>query len=112
MSFDAKKFEHYKSVGESAGLSSVWSIYEVENLNDKYGVLDSPNLSLLYKNHSGDGGDVKVPVKGSRFLDLYIAADKAIKKSGDNSHVYIEGFDYDHEASSKDSIVFELITGS
>lgn len=38
------------------------------------------------------GRIIEIPIDGPRWLDLYIAADKAIAESGDDHHRFIEDF--------------------
>ena len=48
-------------------------------------------VQVAYDKHWGHR-TVFVEVLGNTWLDLYVAADKAISLSGDNHHVFIEAF--------------------
>lgn len=95
---DSKAFDnlynHYDQVRNKHGLSTSWSVYEVENLE-----LHHPYKGagiLLHKHHWGDK-PVTVPIEGNTYEALYIAADAAIRQSGDMHHSFIEGFEYNDE---------------
>jgi hypothetical protein len=85
------KDDHYDNVGYRLGIhSTVWSMSEVDDL-------DSPHpyrgaQTLVYNAHWGEK-PVYVPIVGTTWADLWVAADAAIKQSGDNHHVFIEGFE-------------------
>lgn len=81
--------DHYESVRKDLGLEARWSITEVKNLSERYpheGV-----ETVTYKDHWGDS-PVVVPVNGLTWAALYVAANAAIRDSGDKHHVYIENF--------------------
>jgi hypothetical protein len=91
-----RKSSHYHQVSEELGLSAIWSIYEINNLSDTHtyeGV-----ETVTYKDHWGqtedgeDIGPVVVKVNGFTWASLYVAANAAIRDSGDAHHVFIEGF--------------------
>lgn len=84
-----RKFAHYRSVAEDLGLSTVWSMYEVENLSDRYPYEGAK--SVTYSDHWG-GKTVVVPINGLTWAALFVAADAAIRDSGDQHHVFIEQF--------------------
>jgi hypothetical protein len=48
--------------------------------------------TLTHKDHWGENGDVVVPINGKSWAALYVAANAAICDSGDQHHVFIEGF--------------------
>jgi hypothetical protein len=76
------KMRHYTEVQDDQGLVSVWSIYEVDNL---YAEHPYPYCNKIQY------GDVYKSIFGNRWVDLYIAADRAIKASGDDQrHIFIE----------------------
>ncbi len=82
--FDTRN-KHFTHVQSAHDLQSVWSLYEVADLyaphsypasykikyNDQYTHIDTPR---------------------AEWIDLYIAADDAIKASGDSHHIFIEAF--------------------
>ena len=84
-----RKSEHFSSIKEDLGLRTIWSIYEVDNLSERYpfeGI-----TTVTYKDHWGKKPIVK-PVNGLTYAALYVAADAAIRDSGDDHHVFIERF--------------------
>lgn len=101
--FDTK-MNHYDSVKTELGLTSVWSLFDVKDLNSEHPYTDA--LILTYQDHWGEQGPVTVSIDGSLWRDLYRAADRAIRLSGDQHHIFVEGFRSDH------STELRLITGS
>ena len=95
--------EHFKEVRDSLGLTTIWSMYEVEDMSERHPYQGI--RTLTYKNHWGEGGDVVVPVNGLTWAALYVAANAAIRESGDLHHVYIEDFQ-----QVDDTLI--LVTGS
>jgi len=83
------KSDHYDDVGDKLGLSTIWSMFEVDDLNSPHPYRGAQ--TLVYKDHFGEK-PVYVPIAGITWADLWVAADAAIKQSGDNHHVFIEGF--------------------
>ena len=84
-----EKSEHYDAVAAERGFQTVWSIYTVTDLRQPHKYEGAKNL--VYRTHWGTG-EILVPIDGDSWVDLWAAADKAIKDSGDSHHVYIEGF--------------------
>lgn len=84
-----RKSDHFSSVKEDLGLRTIWSIYEVDNLSERYPFKGI--ATVTYKDHWGDKPIVK-PVNGLTYAALYVAADAAIRDSGDEHHVFIEQF--------------------
>jgi len=88
----------YNAAAKANNLESTWSLYEVENM-----MLPHPykNVSkVVHKNHWGKTA-VAVEIEGDRWIDLYVAADKAIKLSDDTHHSFIEGFAVNPDDSSE-----------
>ena len=83
------KSTHYENVQEDLGLKSIWSMYEVDNLNAPHPFEGAQEV--LYRNHWGPK-PVHVAVNGLTWAALYVAADAAIRDSGDEHHVFIEQF--------------------
>jgi len=94
--------DYWRGVADQNGFSAIWSMYEIGSCNQKHGFT---NDCLYYKLHWGEE-DVIVPVQGDTYLDLYRAADEAIKLSGDQHHVFIE------DVFVNDDGELELSTGS
>lgn len=87
--FDMKN-EHYSETRDQLGLRAVWSIYSVEELGDQHPYGDI--AEICYRDHWGDQ-PVYESVEGGTWLDLYEAADRAIRRSGDGHHIFIESFE-------------------
>ena len=103
--FDVK-FDYFDKIKADASFRSIWSIYEVNSIYDLSG-LEAENL--VYKDHWGHDQAVTIPlpVGNLRWYDLWVAADKAIIKSEDTHHFFIEDF----QKSSDGKMLF-LRTGS
>ena len=83
------KSDHYEKVKKDLGLSAIWSIFEVGNLSELHpfeGV-----TTVTYKDHWGDS-PVVTQINGATWAALYVAANAAIRDSGDEHHVFIENF--------------------
>ena len=89
-------YAHYKSVKNDLGLGAIWAMYEVKDLNESHPYKGIKTVT--YKDHFGetedgeDIGPVVVKVNGFTWASLYVAANAAIRDSGDKHHVYIENF--------------------
>lgn len=83
------KMELYSEVRQVEGLSAIWSIYEVEDLYAPHPFIAAQQIA--YKDHWGEKAIFK-GIDGDRWVDLYRAADAAIRESGDEHHVFIEHF--------------------
>lgn len=88
--------DHYESVKKDLGLSTTWSITEVDNLSNPHPYAGVETVT--YKDHWGqtedgeDIGTVVTTINGSSWAALYVAANAAIRDSGDKHHIFIEGF--------------------
>lgn len=92
--FDSK-YEHYNKVREELGLSSVWSLYEVEDLNNSHSFKNV--TKVVYRAHWGKK-PVSVAIVGNTWASLYVAADACIRDSGDDHHIFIESFTQEGDA--------------
>lgn len=86
--FEAKS-EHYSVVQSELGLRSIWSIYEVEDLNQPHPYAAA--AEICYRDHWGDAPVYEI-IPGPTWRDLYSAADRCIQRSGDGHHIFIESF--------------------
>ena len=84
-----RKHEHYAEVKQQEGLRAIWSIFEVEELGEQHPFKDA--LQVAYKDHWGEEA-VYEAIPGGTWIDLYIAADRCIRRSGDDHHIFIEAF--------------------
>ena len=96
------KMDYFYRTRDELGLSATWSIYEIDNFSERHpyeGV-----TTVTYKDHWGEK-TVVTPINGLTWAALYVAADAAIRDSGDDHHVFIEGF-------TQDGNTLVLTTGS
>lgn len=87
-----EKHGYFKEIAESNDFKSIWSLYETYPFDAAE--IPYPNArKVRYTMHWGDR-PIDVCIKGiGTWVDLWRAADEAIKLSGDDHHVFIEGFD-------------------
>lgn len=99
------KSNHYDSVKKDLGLRSEWSIFDIDNLNERHpfeGV-----RTVVYADNWG-GVNASCQVNGLTWAALWVAADAAIRNSGDEHHMFIEGF---RQSKDYPEVLF-LSTGS
>lgn len=84
---------------------TVWSIYDMESFSDLSPVYPGCTLISEY-----NGDDTSVIVKGSTWLDLWIATNELVKKNPDahGNHIFIEGY----KQSPSDPNLFYVYFGS
>jgi hypothetical protein len=97
-----RRYDHYSQVKTELGLDTIWSITEVDNLGDPH-----PYQGVKYVTYRDfwNDGIVTKAINGNTWAALYIAANACIRDSGDDHHVFIEGFKQSGESLS-------LYTGS
>lgn len=83
------KMDHYTEVKQQEGLRAIWSIFSVEELGEQHPYLNA--TEICYRDHWGDAA-VYETIQGGTWVDLYIAADRCIRRSGDDHHIFIESF--------------------
>lgn len=97
-----RKHDYYNRFREQNGLRTVWSIFELE----EHGfMLDHPWTGarvLVYHDR------MTAPIEGPTWGDLYRAANEVIHRSGDDHHIFIEGF----APYGTDNSMLTLSTGS
>lgn len=84
--FDTKN-DHYTQVAEEEGFTSIWSMYEIEDLDAEHPY--PSDTFVVYKDHWGTN-PVHCAVYGRRWRDIYRAADNCIRLSEDGHHIFIE----------------------
>lgn len=84
-----RKMDHYSEVKQQLGLRSIWSIFEVEDLNQPHPYAAA--AEICYRDHWGDAPVYEI-IPGPTWRDLYSAADRCIQRSGDGHHIFIESF--------------------
>ncbi len=81
-----EKMDYYRQFRGQNDLSAIWSMYELP----VHGFLQShPYSSDVFVVYQGG----HVSVMGSTWGDIYRAADCAMRNSGDDHHIFIEGFE-------------------
>lgn len=81
--------DHYEAVRQGAQLKSIWSIFSVRDLSQPHPYVDA--AEICYRDHWGDQ-PVYETITGPTWADLYAAADRSIRRSGDDHHIFIESF--------------------
>ena len=84
-----RRYDHYNQVKKDLGLDAIWSVTEIDNLNEPHpyeGV-----KYVTYKKFWGEG-IVTQAINGNTWAALYVAANACIRDSGDDHHVFIEDF--------------------
>jgi hypothetical protein len=85
------KMDYYAEFKSDNGLETIWSIYELPI----HGFLSEHPfkgaLQVAYKQYWGDQ-PVFEEIEGGTWADLYRAADRCIRRSGDDHHIFIEHF--------------------
>lgn len=97
-----RKHRHFESVQKDLKLDSIWSMYEVDNLNDSHTFTGV--TKVVYRNHWGKN-PVSCAINGNTWAALYVAANTCIRDSGDTHHIFIEKF-------TKEADALILSTGS
>ena len=100
--YEAKHMSFYE-IKEANGFVSMWSIYD--GVNDPNELSPYEGKTMTYLDNWGEPVEVTLPPGKLTWLQLWEAADKCIKESGDKHHVFVEGF-------RKNGGILELITGS
>lgn len=100
--YEAKHMSFYE-LKEANGFVSMWSIYD--GVNDPNEISPYEGKTMTYQDNWGEPVEVTLPSGKLTWLQLWAAADKCIKESGDKHHVFVEGF-------RKNGGILELITGS
>ena len=87
--FDAK-WQHYDRVRSQLGLRSNWSLYQVADLDQRHPFEGA--AYVVYDEHWGESGEIVKAINGRTWAALWVAADSAIRDSGDGHHCFIESF--------------------
>lgn len=86
------KHDYFYQFKEDNQLRSTWSVYELPAPGGFSQDHPWPDARyIVYDNHWGER-DVRQPIEGTTWADLYRAADRAIQASGDTHHCFIESF--------------------
>jgi hypothetical protein len=95
-----EKWKSFDRIRTERGFMAVWSIYEITDLLSEHSFGDGIER-LSYEGFSA-------PVVGKRWIDLYEAADRVMRASGDEHHVFIEGF----TPMTENPATLKMVTGS
>lgn len=102
------KSELYDQIRDELNARGVWSLDVVTDFSasfrKRYGIDEGRTVTVEYKSN-----EVKLTKTKSTWKDLYKAADKLIRQSGDSHHIFIESF---HATSNKVQPRLMLVTGS
>lgn len=90
-------YDRFNAVQEAHDFLSIWSIYEVKDLNEEFGFVD--RLKYLKKT-------IKVN-KNVTWMELWTLSEQLIIDSGDEHHIFIESFEHNAKKG-----YYELFTGS
>ena len=90
-----RKHDCYSLAQQANKFRTLWSIYEVEDLEAQHPFQGA--LQVAYRDHWGEEGAVFEEIKTEgqghgTWLDLWAAADRCIRRSGDDHHCFIEAF--------------------
>jgi hypothetical protein len=85
-----RKHDHYRTVQQQLGLKTIWSLYEVPDLAAEHPYTAA--REICYRDHWGKEA-VYETIPGDTWAALYTAADRCIRRSGDDHHVFIEAFE-------------------
>jgi hypothetical protein len=84
---EGRKSNHYDEVANEHGFKTIWSMNEVEDLRNPFAGSATHVVYAGYQNPP-----IAFPINGNTWVDLWRAAEMAIKASGDNHHIFIEDF--------------------
>lgn len=82
-----RKMDHYSDIQSENKLRAIWSMFEVSDLRTPHPFTGA--TAVVYSDHWGPG-PVRAPIEGALWVDLFRAADAAIRASGDDHHIFIE----------------------
>lgn len=95
----SEKINYFEKIRQENDFVSVWSIFEVEDINSKHFLNSGSRMRIYYEGAALD-------IEGKTWLDVWRIADELIKMSGDFHHIFIEKIE---KSNFKN---YELITGS
>jgi hypothetical protein len=101
------KIDAFRAVQDREGFSTVWSIHEVTDIEDKVPLKNQVGRKVVFNYWDKNFNDKKVEttIKGETWLDMWRAANELVVTSGD-FHIFVENFVMQEDGS------FELICGS
>jgi hypothetical protein len=87
--------ETLAKIGRLHKLASSWSVEGADDVFAPHPYAGAHTVSFDCDPFWGVGGIYKAPIQGPRWLDLWIAANDCLVRSGDVQHRFIEGFEPD-----------------
>jgi|LakMenE18May11ns_1017448.scaffolds.fasta_scaffold9833636_2 hypothetical protein len=81
------KIEEFANIAELNGFETIFSVYEVNNINELSGI------TADYITNGLDATQIELENKELTWLELWAAADNLYKKIGDTEHLFVESFD-------------------
>lgn len=87
-----RKYDIFSRVQDANNLEAIWSIHEVIDTESDFQTVVHPHgVKIIYEPYGFD--QVEQTLSGPvTILDLWKAADRLIKLSGDHHHVFVEAF--------------------
>ena len=76
--------QYYTAMKDKYNFRSVWSIYDVEDLDEKAFDLEEGSV-IEYENHTVD-----LPAGRVSWFQMWLAAEEVITSAGDDDHIFIE----------------------
>lgn len=102
-----RQMDYFRETQKANGFRAIWSLYDE---TDEGSFADAHPYagaqSVVYDQHWGPDA-IRISIAGPTWLDLYRAADAAIRESKDEHHIYIEAFEF-----VSDTQCLRLTTGS
>jgi len=81
------KIEEFADIAELNGFETVFSLYEIKDVNELSGI------TADYMTNGLDDNQIQLENKELTWLELWAAADNLYKKIGDIEHLFVESFD-------------------
>jgi hypothetical protein len=81
------KIEEFADIAELNGFETLFSVYEVEDINTLSGI------TADYMTNGLDATQIQLENKELTWLELWAAADNLYKKIGNTEHLFVESFD-------------------
>lgn len=89
-----RKMDAFHLAQTSHGFKTIWSLYEVEDLEQQHPFVNA--REICYRDHWGKEPvyeTIKTEGQGhGTWMELWAAADRCIRRSGDDHHIFIESF--------------------
>ncbi len=89
-----RKMDAFHLAQNVHGFKTIWSLFEVEDLEQQHPFVNA--REICYRDHWGEEPvyeTIKTEGRGhGTWMDLWAAADRCIRRSGDDHHIFIESF--------------------